>query len=130
MSKEKGIVEVFLLGNATDLRSTTRLLALSRITHWVCFAVAILGALSFAKAYLGNGDMWAKPPDQIIAVLQYVVNEMLWLFVAGVGLIGAFVSWLNTDVLVNRQVILMGQGGEAGTQAVVQVAETSATAGV
>jgi hypothetical protein len=127
MSKERGFVDTYVLGNADDLPSTNRLLVLSRVTHWVCFAVAVVGILKFATIYLGSGEMWAQPPDKIIAVVQVVANEFLWLFVAGVGLIGAFVSWLNTDVLMNRKVLLQNATLTSG-QAVVQSAETSAAA--
>ena len=38
-----------------------------------------------------------------------VFNESLWLFVAGISLLGAFIAWLNTDVLMNRKILLKQQ---------------------
>jgi hypothetical protein len=129
MSKERGFVETYLLGIADDLPSTNRLLTLSRVTHWVCFVVAIVGVTKFASIYLGNGELFAQPPDKIIAVVQVVANEFLWLFAAGIGLVGAFVSWLNTDVLMNRKILLQNTS-VTSSQAVVQSTETAATPAV
>jgi hypothetical protein len=38
--------------------------------------------------------------------MQMVANQNLWLFVTVMALIGGFIAWLNTDVLINRRILL------------------------
>ena len=108
MPPQRSFVETYLLGLADDLPSTHRLLAVSRLTHWVCFLIAIAGALLFARQFFATGDLWSEAPEQVSdrALLQLVAHQLIWLFIAGVSLLAGFISWLNTDVLVNRKILL------------------------
>jgi len=107
----RGMVEAFVLGIADDLRSTNWLLIVSRITHWVFFLIAVGATLKFAHLYFTNGNLWLSPPEEVSdrQIFQVVFNESLWLFVAGVCLLAAFIAWLNTDVLMNRKIALEQQ---------------------
>ena len=108
MPPQRSFVETYLLGLADDLPSTQRLLAVSRLTHWVCFLIAVAAALLFARQFFATGDLWSEAPEQVSdrALLQLVAHQLIWLFIAGVSLLAGFISWLNTDVLVNRQILL------------------------
>ncbi len=135
MSNESGAVQTYVLGMAEDVASTKKLITLFRITHWVCFLIAVGAAVKFAHLYLTRGDAYSEPPEKVIEVLQLVANSLLWLFVSGVALVSGFVTWLNTDVLVNRRMILESRSVTA--QAVVKsssatsaASETPTTAGV
>ncbi|HZO91186.1 MAG TPA: hypothetical protein VFB38_22875 [Chthonomonadaceae bacterium] len=105
---QRGLAETYLLGMADDLPSTQRLLAVSRLTHWVCFLMAVGAALVFANQFFATGNLWSESPDQVTdrALLQIVAHQLIWLFIAGVALLAGFISWLNTDVLVNRKLML------------------------
>jgi hypothetical protein len=120
MSTKRGFVETYLLGIADDIPSTNRLLTVSRVTHWVCFLVAVGGAIQFANLYFKNGTMWNETPDRVPdrMLIQIVANQNLWLFVAGVALLAGFISWLNTDVLMNRKILL--EQSAPGDSAVVR----------
>ena len=134
MSNESGLVQTYVLGIADDVASTKRLITLFRVTHWVFFLIAVGAAVKFAHLYFTRGDAYSEPPEKVIEVLQLVANSLLWLFISGVSLVSGFVTWLNTDVLVNRRMIL--ESGSVTAQAVVKTgiertapSETPTTAG-
>jgi magnesium-transporting ATPase (P-type) len=108
MSKKRGFVEVFVLGIADDIPSTNRLLMVSRITHWICFLVAVVAALKFANLFFGTGNLWNEPPSDTTnrQLFQTVQHQFFWLLISGISLLAGFVSWLNTDVLTNRKIML------------------------
>ena len=107
--QRRSVVEAFVFGIADDLRSTDWLLIVSRITHWACFLIAVGAALRFAHLYFTNGNLWSNEDVPNRQIFQVVFNESLWLFVAGISLLGAFIAWLNTDVLMNRKIMLEQQ---------------------
>lgn len=131
MSTQRGMVETYVFGVAEDVTSTSRLINLFRITHWVFFLIAVASAVKYATVYLNLGSMWSdqNAPDRQLQ--QLTANSLLYLFIAGISLVAGFITWLNTDVLVNRKLMLqMYASANAGgtTQAVVQPAAKPAAA--
>ena len=109
---KRNFVANYVLGIADDIPSTNRMLVLSRITHWVCFLIAVVAALKFAQVYFNNGNLWVAPPEEVSdrQLLQIVFNQGMWLFMAGVALVAGFIAWLNTDVHLNRKIAMEQRG--------------------